>query len=186
MNDFFATPSSGRDDGKSKRKNMGTYHHILVPVDDSEHAKKAAQFAIEFAAKQSRLTFVYAVDVRRIYALAAQTPFMNPTSSIEASREKAHRIVDRMIKRAKDANVDANGLVVDGDPATAVLKAADDAKADLIILSTHGRSGIPRLWMGSVAEAIIRRARLPVLVAPSVTGVEDFAVVPSSWHMAGS
>jgi nucleotide-binding universal stress UspA family protein len=148
------------------------FHHILVPVDDSEHAEKAADFAIGFAATQSRLTFVYAVDIKRIYGLATQTPFMNPTSSIDASREKAQRIVARLVNRAKETNVAANGIVVDGEPVEAVLKVADDAKADLIILTTHGRSGIARLWMGSIAEGIIRQARLPVLIAPSTTSIE--------------
>lgn len=151
---------------------MRTFHHILVPVDDSEHAEKAADFAIGFAATQSRLTFLYAVDVKRIYGLAAQTPFMDPTSSIEASREKAHRTVARFMKKAKEVNVAATGIVVDGEPVAAVLKTADDAKADLIILTTHGRSGIARLWMGSVSEGIIRQARLPVLIAPSASNVE--------------
>jgi nucleotide-binding universal stress UspA family protein len=58
-------------------------------------------------------------------------------------------------------------MVIEGEPAVAVLQAAENIDDDLIVLSTHGRSGIARLLLGSVAEGIIRKSRLPLLIVPS-------------------
>jgi nucleotide-binding universal stress UspA family protein len=54
-------------------------------------------------------------------------------------------------------------LLLDGDPATAILQVARDSKADLIVMGTHGRTGLGRVLMGSVAEAVVRKAPCPVL-----------------------
>jgi nucleotide-binding universal stress UspA family protein len=146
---------------------MSNYHHIIVPVDGSTPANKAAGYARELAGTQCRLTFVCAVDVNRIYGQTIRTPFSNPTPVIEANEKEAHRIVDALVSRATRIHRRANGMVMEGEPAVAVLQAAENIDADLIVLSTHGRSGIARLLLGSVAEGIIRKSRLPVLIVPS-------------------
>ena len=62
-----------------------------------------------------------------------------------------------------DETVPYEHRLVTGDPATEIVRLAEDEKIDLIVLSTHGRTGLKRLLMGSVAEAVVRRAPCPVL-----------------------
>lgn len=110
---------------------MSNYHHIIVPIDGSTPANKAADYAIELAGTQCRLTFVCAVDVNRIYGQTIRTPFSNPTPVIEANEKEAHRIVDALVSRATRIHRRANGMVMEGEPAVAVLQAAENIDADL-------------------------------------------------------
>jgi nucleotide-binding universal stress UspA family protein len=73
--------------------------------------------------------------------------------------------LQRMLHAVKptDPAVAYEHRLVMGDPAEAIVHLAEQVKADLIVLGTHGRSGFKRLLMGSVAEAVVRRARCPVL-----------------------
>jgi nucleotide-binding universal stress UspA family protein len=148
------------------------FQHILVPVDGSEPAQRAADFALKFGGSQARLTFVCAVDVKHIYATTIHTPFSDPSPVVRANQTQARQIVERLVARAKAAHVAANGIVVEGEPAAAVLQTAADVGADLILLSSHGRSGVARMLVGSVAEGIIRRATVPALIVPSGMGPE--------------
>jgi universal stress protein A len=62
-----------------------------------------------------------------------------------------------------DPNVPCEHRLITGDPSTAIAKLAEEEHADLIVMGTHGRTGLTRLLMGSVAEAVVRRAPCPVL-----------------------
>jgi nucleotide-binding universal stress UspA family protein len=148
------------------------FHNILVPVDGSEPGRRAADFALKLGGTQARLTFVSAVDVKCIYATTIHSPFSDPSPIVEANQAHAREIIDELVARAKAAHVTANGIVVEGEPAAAVLQTAADLNADLILLSSHGRSGVARMLVGSVAEGIFRRANVPVLIVPSGMGPE--------------
>ena len=62
-----------------------------------------------------------------------------------------------------------------GDPATAIVQLAEDENADFLVIGTHGRTGLTRLLMGSVAEAVVRHAKCPVLTIKQPVGVEAHA-----------
>ena len=78
-------------------------------------------------------------------------------------------ILMRMLERAKptDADVPYCHYLACGDPANEILRIAKDESVDMVVMSTHGRSGLPRVVNGSVAESVIRRANCPVLVFKS-------------------
>lgn len=119
---------------------------ILVPVDGSKPSlaivRPAADLAHQFDAK----ILVFHVDERE------------PDSASK-------------LKEAVDAfaalHVSAMGLVADGDPASEILEACSVHRADLIAMSTHGRSGLSRWVLGSVTEKVLRTAGVPMLVVPS-------------------
>ena len=69
-----------------------------------------------------------------------------------------------------DPNVNFEHRLVSGDPSDAVVRLAEEEHADLIVMGTHGRTGLKRLLMGSVAEAIVRRAKCPVLTLKDGAG----------------
>lgn len=85
--------------------------------------------------------------------------------SIYASlRAEADKEADRLVREAVDAGVSATASIVDGGTADArIVEAADVLKADLLVLGTHGRTGIAKLFLGSVAARVVATARCPVL-----------------------
>jgi nucleotide-binding universal stress UspA family protein len=83
----------------------------------------------------------------------------------EALREHAQYVVDKAVALARAHGVVAAGCVVDGNAERALIDTATDQSADLIVLGSHGRRGLRRFLLGSVAESVVRSALVPVLVA---------------------
>jgi nucleotide-binding universal stress UspA family protein len=79
-------------------------------------------------------------------------------------REKLKGFIEAGLRAAKVPLLHVNAHVYPGDPATEILRLADDVQADLIVVGTHGRVGVKRLLLGSVAESVMRDALCPVLV----------------------
>jgi nucleotide-binding universal stress UspA family protein len=80
---------------------------------------------------------------------------------MEGYREQAEKKLHAM--KAPDENIRVETRLEDGDPVKTILRVADEAKAGLIVIGTHGRTGLGRVLMGSVAEQVVRRATCPVL-----------------------
>ena len=79
-------------------------------------------------------------------------------------RTRLERFIESGVRAAGISAIGVNAHVYPGDPATEILRLAEDVEADLIVVGTHGRVGVKRLLMGSVAEEVMREARCPVLV----------------------
>jgi universal stress protein A len=129
---------------------------ILVPVDFTSCSDKALQYAIPFARQfDAELTLLHVVEAAsRMSDLAV----MEVESLDDANRalETIHRKLDDVVR---------SSLVVrTGSPGHEIIEAARELKADLIILSTHGRTGLERFFMGSTAEKVVRHAGCPVLI----------------------
>jgi nucleotide-binding universal stress UspA family protein len=139
------------------------FTNIIVAIDGSEPSRAAVQLALALAREQrARLTFVHAIELTKIAALV--TPAVDPGPAIEAAGAEGRSILEAAEKAATQAGVSAQSEMPEDDAVSSVLDIARRRKADLIILGSHGRSGIPRALIGSVAEGIIRRATIPVLV----------------------
>jgi len=82
-----------------------------------------------------------------------------------SQRAQATQQMDRLVKQAVDAGVRTTTALVDGGgvPAQEIVRAAQESKADLLVLGTHGRTGVARLFLGSVAAAVVATATCPVL-----------------------
>jgi nucleotide-binding universal stress UspA family protein len=98
--------------------------------------------------------------------LYGETPFGRAELErvYEAQRDWAHRAVDERVAAARGAGIAARGVVRVGTPADEIVRAANEEKAAMIVLGTHGRGGVQRLMLGSVADRVLRRAACPVLV----------------------
>jgi nucleotide-binding universal stress UspA family protein len=85
--------------------------------------------------------------------------------AIDASqRAQAAQEMDRLVRQAVDAGVRTSTALVDGGiPAREIVRAAQEAKADILVLGTHGRTGVARLFLGSVAAGVVATATCPVL-----------------------
>lgn len=143
------------------------YQHILVPVDGSDTSNLALDEAIRLAKElKSELRLVYVVDVVAAYAM---TEAALPLAEFEKmSRDWGEKLLATCADKARAAGVpfDAKCLVVDTLGHRVCDRIEEEAKswpADLIVIGTHGRRGVNRLLLGSVAEGVMRIATAPVL-----------------------
>jgi nucleotide-binding universal stress UspA family protein len=131
---------------------------ILHPTDFSAHAEAGFHLACALARDyKARLVLV---AVRRptevVYGEFGTVPPV-PEEDVEEMRERLFDI------RPDDPNVPVEYFFSEGHPATEIVRLATETNADLIVMGTHGRTGLPRLLMGSVAEEVMRRAPCPVV-----------------------
>ncbi|WP_049981136.1 universal stress protein [Halolamina rubra] len=136
---------------------------ILVAVDGSPLAERALVYAFENYPEAS-ITAIYVIDpVDSVLAVeAGGLPVAQDW--YEDARERAagvHRTATELAA-AHDTEVDTVTEV--GNPARAILASADEQDVDQIVMGSHGRSGIDRAILGSVAEAVTRRAKVPVTI----------------------
>jgi nucleotide-binding universal stress UspA family protein len=134
---------------------------ILHPTDFSDYSAYAFQLASSLAADcGARLVVLHVVDHPVLAYPGVMTPPPPPMPSAEernAIRERLERIMPA------NAAVPVEHLLEEGDPPTAILQIAQEKGCDLIVIGTHGRTGLRRLLMGSVAEQVVRDAPCPVL-----------------------
>ncbi|WP_331233309.1 universal stress protein [Natronorarus salvus] len=134
---------------------------ILVPVDESIQARAAFEFAVsEYA--DDRLVLVHVVDP--IDAIYVSEPSVWNETMIDRRRERAETLLADLGAIAGEAGVAVETAIERGDPSRAILAAAADTDADLIVMGSHGRSGVSRVLLGSVAETVARRSPIPVTI----------------------
>ena len=141
------------------------FHRILVATDFSETADRALAVATELAraSGSAELLLVHANFMpREIEALAVYGP-----EKVFAKLEVAARAqLDERLARLAAAGIAGRQIHEDGRPDELIPKLARQEGADLIVMGTHGRSGLSRVLLGSVAERVLRQASCPVMTVP--------------------
>jgi universal stress protein A len=133
---------------------------ILVPVDFSDCSRKALAYAVPFA-KQFGAEIVL-LHVVQPYLAVAEVAAIDTVAIRNQARETAKGELKKLrLSIAEDVQI--RTLVRMGNPAHEIVKSAATVDADLILLSTHGRTGLGRVLFGSVAEHVTRYAKCPVL-----------------------
>jgi nucleotide-binding universal stress UspA family protein len=145
---------------------------VVVAVDGSDCANRALDFALSLAkAEGSTLAACSVADPSAVYgALAPPAMVEQQLDEIEA---EAVRAVDEAVAKATAAGIPVEGCVLKGDAIAEILLHAEKVHADAIVTGTHGRSGLTRLLMGSVAEGILRSAPIPVVTVRADARIED-------------
>jgi nucleotide-binding universal stress UspA family protein len=142
------------------------YQRILVPIDGSATSERALQEAIKLAAGNSLLRLVHVLE--EIYSLDAEAyAFVDYPALQEAMRNTGERILAQGAKKVQKSGspVETALLDVSGERVASVIDGeARRWGADLIVIGTHGRSGLSRLLLGSVAEGVARGTSVPVLL----------------------
>jgi nucleotide-binding universal stress UspA family protein len=135
---------------------------ILVPIDFSSCSKKALEYAIPFA-KQfgARLYLLY---VGQGYYLVPELAGPDFSTNQFSQRADAAAKLATFATKEIPATIAVDLLVRNGQPALEIDDVAKEISADLIIISTHGYTGVKHLWFGSIAEQVARHANCPVLV----------------------
>ena len=129
---------------------------ILVPVDFSPCGDEALQYALKLAKKlDARLCLVHAY-LMPITSWEGGWAF--PQDVISQLEAASRAELDKVLKKVQAEMPNVEAMFYNGDPRDSILKAAEDSGAGMIVMGTHGRRGITRALLGSVAEAVLRRA----------------------------
>ena len=142
------------------------FKRILLATDGSEASEHAAQSAIELPRTHgARLTAIYVVDPYPYIGIGEANP-MGFDAYMSAAREhaaQAHAHITELVAKGQPIELQLR-LVEDVAALDGILNTARDESADLIVVGSHGRSGIGRVLLGSVAGKVVANAKVPVLV----------------------
>ncbi|WP_246983871.1 universal stress protein [Halorientalis marina] len=137
---------------------------ILVPVDGSEQAMDAASFAMaEYP--DAELVLLHVINPTEAgYSAQASIPSFSE-EWYDRAKEQAEELFEEIRAEANESAVTVSSDIVVGKPARAIVEYADDHDIDQIVMGSHGRSGVTRILLGSVAESVVRDSTVPVTVA---------------------
>ena len=140
------------------------FRHLLVPVDFGAPSTHAIDLALETAARlDARVTLLHVAWMPPYYTMAYAEGLAYPVEEIET---EAKAMLDDVLAKAKAKYPRTEGMMITGIPWEQILEAARMRGADLIVMGTHGRRGVSRLFLGSVTEKVVRHAPIPVLTTP--------------------
>lgn len=139
---------------------------ILCPTDFSIHSELAAERAVELAQHfNAELAMMHCYE-NRSYAmpdLAGWTYAGEHRPLAEIARDAAQVKLDEL-KKTLPTPADTRWFIAEGSPAASILEEASQGAYDLVVMGTHGRTGLQHMLLGSVAERVVRLARCPVLI----------------------
>ena len=140
------------------------FNTILVAVDESEAAKEAGDLAVKLALEDhASVVLVNVLDVSKLITVAGyDSPY--PAQTIDIMRQSAEQLLNDTRAACEAKGLKVVTAVGEGDAVDEIVRLADEHGAGLICIGTHGRQGLARLFVGSVAEGVLRRANVPVLV----------------------
>jgi nucleotide-binding universal stress UspA family protein len=160
------------------------FKRLLVPLDGSRFASRALRYAMEVAHQ-------FGTEVILLQVVESATPLatttgmapgmQSPTAAQiavqaaldEEKRNTSHakRYLSRKARDIRSQDIEVSYQVVVGDPAQSIMEFAEKENVDLVVMTTHGKSGLKRAIMGSVADQVIRESGKPVLVVrPHING----------------
>jgi nucleotide-binding universal stress UspA family protein len=139
---------------------------ILLPTDFSECADCALPYAADLARlMKARLVCLHVVE--SVMPPVGYAPVVEPLPTVDISmqlEESATRELPKLAAREECAGLDVEEVLVHGDAAGEIVRVAKEHDVDLIVISSHGRTGWGRMIFGSTAESVVRHAHCPVLV----------------------
>ncbi len=149
------------------RSGVPTFAKILAPTDFSDDSKNALAYAIELAQKFGSEIIVEHVDQPlspvMIGDLSPGLDMSTVNRIAEEQRLMALKELDQEIARLREAGIKARSLMRVGAPFLEIVNAAQSEGVDLIVMGTHGRTGLAHVLMGSVAGRVVNKAHCPVL-----------------------
>ncbi|MFC6719031.1 universal stress protein [Natrialbaceae archaeon GCM10025810] len=135
---------------------------LLVPYDGSEPARAALEYALE-TFPDADVVALYVVPVPEGYWAAFQNP-EDRIPAVDRARDNGRDILDDAAQLAADRGRDIDTEIATGKPDHEIVEFAEEGAYDTIVIGSHGRGGISRVLLGSVAENVVRRAPIPVVV----------------------
>jgi len=156
------------------------YERILVPLDGSKVGEAALPYVEELVSKLApkakvEVTLLQVVSSLAHYIIAgeASAPIPYTEKEIEQIKKKATDYLDKAGEGLRSKGVIVKTEVVTGKAAEEILKVTEEIKADLVAMSTHGRSGLSRWAFGSVTDKLLRAGNVPILVVRAPKPAEE-------------
>ena len=139
---------------------------ILVPTDFSEYSDRAVKEAVDIAAQNNaKIYLLHVVDKLQQCAIDYCIPLETMTKvQSDSEKEAAKKMQEEANKILQSRKIDVAFDVKSGTPYEEILREQQERKADLIVIASHGRTGILKTLVGSVAERVVREAKCPVLL----------------------
>ncbi|MFX4309796.1 universal stress protein [Acinetobacter soli] len=143
-----------------------SYQHILVPVDDSELSEIATRHALFIAqAFGSRVTVMSVVAVDPFVGVDFYKVAPAITNHLMDAEAHAQKHLEQIQQQFLAHQIDTDVKIIREEPtATGILNIADEVNADLIIMGSHGRSGLKKFVLGSVAQKVASESVVPVMI----------------------
>jgi len=140
------------------------YSNIFIAVDGSKYSENAVKKGIELAEQlNAKVVIACIVDVSQIVTTSAVGGVIDD-EILKIYKDEATEVVGSLSKKFPYGK--ATTITGEGIPQDDIIKLARGHKADLIVMGTHGRTGLRHLFMGSVAEYVVRHSKIPVMVVP--------------------
>lgn len=144
---------------------MPAIQRILCPVDFSDTSERAAQYAVRLARQLGAgIHFVHAWQMP-VYAFPDGAVILGPDVVAQITSE-LQRSLDALVERHREPELAVEGHLVQGLADREITRMAEQLDAQLIVMGTHGRTGLTHLFLGSVAERVVRTSKVPVLTVP--------------------
>ena len=139
------------------------FNRILIPTDGSDAVAPAVETALDIAETyDATLHVLFIVDPPSSIS-GAGDGFTGIDNLLDELEEEGHRATDAIANLAEDSDIETTAVVRRGNPKDDILTYATENDIDLIVMGTHGRTGVKRALLGSVTETIVRHAEVPVL-----------------------
>lgn len=147
--------------------------NILVATDGSKHSEEAAKAGIELAKlSNGQITILYVVDIGGYIPM----PFEGITPRPYAREEDAalrnillkngEEATKHIEDLARESGVPYERIILEGHPASEILRIAEESKMDIVIMGSIGKTGLEKFLLGSVAEKVVRSSKVPILIIP--------------------
>ncbi|MGF7229768.1 universal stress protein [Arachidicoccus sp.] len=142
------------------------FKKVLIAVDSSPCSLHAVKKGVALArALNAAVALIFVID--RSHEIVSSDLGITPLQSESILLQQAEETVNQMIKMySQDNNMEIGKFLPEGFPKDEILATAKQWKADLIVMGTHGRTGLAHFLMGSIAEYVVRHASIPVMVVP--------------------
>jgi nucleotide-binding universal stress UspA family protein len=147
--------------------------NILIATDGSTHSEEAAKVGIELAKlSDGRVTVLYVVETSSYIPMPFEGLTPRPYAKEEAAAlrnillENGEEATKHVEELARDSGVPYERMVVEGHPASEILKIAEESKKDIIVMGSIGKTGLEKFLLGSIAEKVVRNSKVPVLIIP--------------------
>jgi nucleotide-binding universal stress UspA family protein len=143
---------------------------ILLPTDFSE----CGNFALSYGSSLARMFEASLICIHVIEPMVPTVGYSGMTEPLPMAdisdqlEDSAERELPKIAERKECAGLQIEQLIVHGEAASEIVRVANERKVDLIVVSSHGRTGLGRILFGSTAEAVVRHASCPVLVVKPV------------------
>ncbi|MGD1120046.1 MAG: universal stress protein [Dehalococcoidales bacterium] len=156
------------------------FQRVLVPLDGSKVGEAALPLISQLVDKMApglkvELTLIGVVSILRHWVVVgeASAPVSYTEEELTIIKERVSDYLVKVGESIKRPGVSVSTIVSSGNAADEILKAADAVKADLIAMSTHGRSGLRRMAFGSITDKVLHRSHVPVLMVRAPEGTAN-------------